>query len=48
MFVNVAANDVLTIWNEIVQLLPKIMPVCISVISIKVALKWLKSQLLGI
>jgi hypothetical protein len=49
MFVNIAANDFVIIWNDIAtNLIPKVMPVCISVVSIKVAVKWLKSELLGI
>lgn len=48
MFVNIASNDVIIIWNEIIYLISSIMPVCISVVALKVALKWLKGQLLGI
>ena len=48
MFVDVARNDLMIMLNEVFTLIPQIMPVCISVLSVKVAIKWLKSEILGI
>lgn len=48
MFTDIAREDLMLMLDAVFTLLPQVMPVCISVLSVKVAVKWLKSEILGI
>lgn len=48
MFTNVASNDLMIMLNNVFTLIPVVMPVCLSLIGLKVAVKWLKEVILGI
>lgn len=48
MFTDVASNDLMIMLNNVFTLVPILMPVCLSLLGLKVAVKWLKEVILGI
>ncbi len=48
MFTDIASNDLMIMLNNVFTLVPVVMPVCLSIMGLKVALKWLKEFILGI